>query len=116
MTRPSSSGPTAAPNLPLRRTEVALGVAPGIEYRYNEVRMEPGDTVVLFTDGVTEAMNAQNEQFGIGRLREVFEGNPPSDSEQANRAVFEAVREFAGDTPQSDDITCLTLRRDEADS
>ena len=42
---------------------VALGVAPGIEYRYNEVQLEPGDTAVLFTDGVTEAMNAQNEQF-----------------------------------------------------
>ena len=95
---------------------VALGVAPGIEYRHNEVRLEPGDTVVLFTDGVTEAMNADNEQFGVQRLRDVFVGNPPTDSEQANLAVFEAVREFAGDTPQSDDITCLTLRRSETDS
>ena len=95
---------------------VALGVAPGIGYRHNEVHLEPGDTVVLFTDGVTEAMNAENEQFGIERLREVFAGNPPTDSEQANRAVFEAVRDFAGDNPQSDDITCLTLRRSETDS
>ena len=95
---------------------VALGVAPGIGYRHSEVHLEPGDTVVLFTDGVTEAMNAENEQFGIERLREVFAGNPPTDSEQANRAVFEAVRDFAGDNPQSDDITCLTLRRSETDS
>ena len=95
---------------------VALGVAPGIEYGYHEMSLEPGDTVVLFTDGVTEAMNADNEQFGIERLREVFVGNPPADSEEANRAVFEAVRDFAGDTPQSDDITCLTLRRNETDS
>ena len=95
---------------------VALGVVPGIGYRHNEVHLEPGDTVVLFTDGVTEAMNAENEQFGIERLREVFAGNPPTDSEQANRAVFEAVRDFAGDNPQSDDITCLTLRRSETDS
>ena len=95
---------------------VALGVAPGIEYRHSELHLEPGDTAILFTDGVTEAMNAENEQFGIERLREVFVGNPPADSEQANRAVFQAVRDFAGDNPQSDDITCLTLRRSETDS
>ncbi len=92
---------------------VALGVAQGIDYKYAEVSLQPGDTVVLFTDGVTEAMNAEHEQFGIERLREVFVGNPPVDSEQANRAVFQAVRDFAGDTPQSDDITCVTLRRNE---
>ena len=73
--------------------------------------MDPGDTVVLFTDGVTEAMNADNQQFGMSRLTEVFDGNPPESATTANEAVFEHVRKFAGDAPQSDDITCLTLRR-----
>ena len=71
----------------------------------------PGDTIVLYTDGVTEAMNGDGDQFGVERIQEVFEANPPTDSEQATHALFDAVREFVGDTPQSDDITCLVLRR-----
>ena len=48
-------------------------------------------------------------------LRHVFEGSPPRDAENASMAVFEAVNAFAGDTTQSDDVTCLTLYRAGAD-
>ena len=90
---------------------VALGIAPDIVYTQETVILAPGDAVVLFTDGVTEAMNADNGQFGLDRLIEVFNKNPPASAEEANQAVFEQVRAFAGDAAQSDDITCLTLRR-----
>ena len=90
---------------------VALGVAPNIVYTQETVTLAPGDTIVLFTDGVTEAMNADNEQFGMARLSDVFDGNPPDSALTANKSVFEHVRDFVGDAPQSDDITCLTLRR-----
>ena len=96
--------------LPLTKG-IALGIAADVVYTQESVTLEPGDTVVLFTDGVTEAMNADNQQFGLGRLTEVFEGKPPENATEANEAVFEFVRNFAGDAPQSDDITCLTLRR-----
>lgn len=96
--------------LPLTKG-IALGIAADVVYTQESVTLEPGDTVVLFTDGVTEAMNADNQQFGLGRLTEVFEGKPPENATAANEAVFEFVRNFAGDAPQSDDITCLTLRR-----
>lgn len=96
--------------LPLTKG-IALGIAADVVYTQESVTLEPGDTVVLFTDGVTEAMNADNQQFGLGRLTEVFEGKPPENATEANEAVFEYVRNFAGDAPQSDDITCLTLRR-----
>ena len=86
---------------------IALGVMPELPYRQETATLANGDTVVLYTDGVTEAMNADGEEFGVDRLREVFAANPPQDCEQANRAVFEAVHAFAGDTPQSDDVTCL---------
>jgi len=96
----------------LPRTKgVALGIAPDIVYTQETVTLAPGDTVVMFTDGVTEAMNADNEQFGLTRLAEIFDGNPADSALAANEAVFEHVRKFAGDAPQSDDITCLTLRR-----
>ena len=91
---------------------VALGVAPDFEFPSQSVQLEAGDTVVLYTDGVTEAMNGEGEQFGVSRMHEVFTANPPENSEQAARAMFDAVRDFVGDTPQSDDITCLVLRRD----
>ena len=96
--------------LPLTKG-VALGIAPDVVYTQESVTLAPGDTVVLFTDGVTEAMNADNQQFGLQRLTDVFDGNPPDNALAANEAVFDQVRKFAGDAPQSDDITCLTLRR-----
>ncbi|WP_419918281.1 PP2C family protein-serine/threonine phosphatase [Candidatus Poriferisocius sp.] len=104
------SGEGTVTELPLTKG-VALGVAPDIAYSQHTVTLAPGDTIVLFTDGVTEAMNASKEQFGMQRLIEVFNGRPPSSASAATEAVFEYVREFTGDAPQSDDITCLTLRR-----
>ena len=96
--------------LPLTKG-VALGIAPDVVYTQESVTLAPGETVVLFTDGVTEAMNADNQQFGLQRLTDVFDGKPPENAQTANEAVFDHVRKFAGDAPQSDDITCLTLRR-----
>ena len=90
---------------------VALGVMGGVDYEQAEITLAPGDTAVIYSDGVSEAMNADDEEFGMDRLREVFSAAPPSGATDANQAVFDAVRKFAGHTPQSDDITCLTLRR-----
>ncbi len=93
---------------------LALAVLPGMEFVEGELTLEPGDTLVLYTDGVTEAMDAANEEFGMERLRAVFAGGGPQGAEAANEAVFAAVREFVSGAPQSDDITCLTLRRGRA--
>ena len=93
---------------------IALGAAPGFDYEEGSVILSPGDTIVLYTDGVTEAMNAEGEEFGLDRLRNIFTESPPKTTKQTNAAIFEAVSEFAGDTPQSDDITCLAFRRSES--
>ena len=95
---------------------IALGVIDGIEYEQAEVRLERGETLILYTDGVTEAMNEAEEEFGLDRLAAVLTSHPSNDPEEVNGAIFEAVRAFAGDAPQSDDITCLTLCRSEAAS
>ena len=71
---------------------------------------------MLYTDGVTEAMSSSGEAFGIERLRQVFAASPPASSQEASRTIFDAVSSFAGDTPQSDDVTCVTLRRTEPGS
>ena len=90
---------------------VSLGVMPGLGYRQETVTLAPGDTMILYTDGVSEAMNAEGEEFGVERLQQVFAGKAPGDARETNEAVMAAVSEFAGDTPQSDDVTCLVLRR-----
>ncbi len=95
---------------------IALGVMEGAEYACHRMTLAPGDTFVLYTDGVTEAQNSTSEQFGLKRLCEVFEGNAPADPQQACDMMFKAVSEFAGDAPQFDDITCVTLQRTRAAS
>ncbi len=90
---------------------VALGLLPDLDYLEHTVTLSPGDTVVLYTDGVTEAMDSQDNEFGNERLLEIFTGSPPEGCKDANESIFQAVSDFAGDTPQSDDITCLALRR-----
>ena len=88
---------------------IALGAASNIQYKQNTVTLSPGDTVIFYTDGVTEAMNSEGEQFGLDRLRNLFTSTVPRDPEKTNLAVFKAVNDFVGETPQSDDITCLTF-------
>ncbi len=88
---------------------IALGAAPNIQYKQNTVTLSPGDAVIFYTDGVTEAMNSEGEQFGLDRLRNLFTSTVPRDPEKTNLAVFKAVNDFVGETPQSDDITCLTF-------
>ena len=92
---------------------LALGVMPGYHYEQHSITIEPGSTLVLYTDGVTEAMNDAKEEFGVERLQAIFAGAPPGSSGASSQAVFNAVQAFAGDTPQSDDVTCLTLSRGE---
>ena len=92
---------------------IALGIVPDLAYGQNSVVLDHGETLVLYTDGVTEAMNGEGEQFGIERLRKVFTGRAPKDANEAAHKVFEAVNTFADGAAQSDDITCLTLRRSE---
>ena len=96
--------------LPLT-TGVALGVMPGLEYKEDSFVLNPGDTLILYTDGVSEAMNAEGEEFGVERLQQLFTEQPPSSAQTAIDTILQAVAEFAGGTPQSDDVTCLVLRR-----
>ncbi len=90
---------------------IALGVMPDLEYRQNSVTLHADETLVLYTDGVSEAMNSVGEEFGVERLQQIFLEHPPTTARAANEAILKAVSDFAGGTPQSDDVTCLVLRR-----
>ena len=92
---------------------IALGVVPDLEYQQHTVTLEPGDTIVLYTDGVTEAQDLQGRAFEVEGLHQIFAGTLGSlGARDGTDSVFRHVRDFMGEAAQFDDITCLTLHRD----
>ena len=92
---------------------IAIGVMPDLEYRQKTITLSPGDTLTFYTDGVTEAMNQNEEVLGEERLFEILKGASSKEPEEITRAIFEGIKTFVGDAPQSDDITCMTIYRTE---
>jgi phosphoserine phosphatase RsbU/P len=88
----------------------ALGVVGGHEYRASVVRLQPGDTLVLYTDGVVEARSSGGEEFHSLRLESHLAGCREADADAVVRGLLGRLEDFAGDTPQYDDITVLALR------
>ena len=103
--------PDGSSNLLSLTGGLVLGIVPEMDFQQKSVVLAPGDTVVCYTDGVTEAMNSKGEQFGIERLQQTFADSPPTDAQDAVQKIFNAVNAFAEGTIQSDDITCLVLCR-----
>ena len=93
-----------------------LGIMPDAQFEEKVVTLSPGDMVFFYTDGVTEAMNEHDEEFGVNRLRDIAGSSGPRSPKDFNLAVMAAIKEFAGMTPQFDDITCLTLHCSEVGS
>jgi len=86
-----------------------IGIVPEAEYGVSELVMPPGSTLLLYTDGVTEAETADGEMFGEERLLELFRTKKPRTAEMVADDVVQAVDTFAGGYPQSDDLTLLAL-------
>ncbi|MDD5955235.1 MAG: SpoIIE family protein phosphatase [Firmicutes bacterium] len=82
----------------------------GIRYRRRELQLEPGDTLYLYTDGVTEAHNCDKQLYGEDRLLSCLERNHDQDVQSLCRSVKADVDDFAGQQEQFDDITMLCLR------
>jgi serine phosphatase RsbU (regulator of sigma subunit)/putative methionine-R-sulfoxide reductase with GAF domain len=95
----------------LRGKGIALGVTEEISLEEQTVALERNDTLLLYTDGITEATNAAGEFFGVGRLLQALAGSERRPASQTVAAVRDAVTDFVGAAPQSDDITLVALRR-----
>jgi sigma-B regulation protein RsbU (phosphoserine phosphatase) len=87
-----------------------LGIRPTFPYQTGEFRLAPGERLFLFTDGITEAMDAAGELFGEERLEAALRSHSDAPAEAMVREVVGAVRAFAGTAPQADDIAALALR------
>ena len=94
-----------------RSRNTMMGVFDKYVFKEDSFQLEPGDTLVMFTDGVTEAMNPDGNEFGTGQLMTTLGGLAGRDSRQVVEAVKTAVKEFAGSAEQSDDITLLVVKR-----
>lgn len=84
-----------------------LGVAAEANYTESSIALEPGDRLVLFTDGVTEARSDKGEFFGHERVREVLEQVGHSSAENIVQTFVDRLRVFRGSLPQADDITIV---------
>jgi phosphoserine phosphatase RsbU/P len=87
-----------------------LGITDEATFPSSEVTLQPGDTLVLFTDGVVEAFNAAGEEFSDNRWLNIIRGLPNLNAQQTLQFLMKSVEDFVGATRQSDDITCLVLR------
>jgi len=91
----------------LAPTSMPVGLVPGAPFSVEERRLRPGDRIVLYTDGVTEAQNAVGEFFGRGLLRDAVSAAGALDCAGMHDAVQQALRDFTGGAEQSDDITLV---------
>jgi serine phosphatase RsbU (regulator of sigma subunit) len=87
-----------------------VGLIPDAQYAAVRERLEPGDTLVLFSDGVTEAADLQEHMFGVPRLSELLAGHHDTPLDQLQKKVVDSVENFARGASQADDITLLLIR------
>jgi sigma-B regulation protein RsbU (phosphoserine phosphatase) len=99
----------------LRPKGLALGIDRGEVFERvtedHEVDLESGDCVLFFTDGVKEAINHQEEEFGMERLAKVFAEFAGLGAEMAVKRVQEAVEVFSGEGAQMDDVTIVAIEK-----
>ena len=87
-----------------------VGLFPDVTYREGQVELEPGDVVLLFTDGVTEAADLHRNLFGEERLRHVLRDHRSATASDIVHSIREATMAFTGNAPQSDDLTLVVLK------
>lgn len=90
---------------------LAIGLFPRRTYQEKSFEMHPGDTLVLYSDGVSEAQDANDDEFGTDRLTEVVKANAGEPAEVIVERIFNAIDAFAGTAPQFDDITLMVVKR-----
>lgn len=94
----------------LTTKSVLLGAFDFVEYKPRQTRLTLGDVVVMYTDGVTEAVNAENQMFGDERLERLVKESVNLSAEEIKRWILDEVLRFTTGLPQGDDITLIVLK------
>jgi phosphoserine phosphatase RsbU/P len=95
----------------LPRTGMVLGIDPDTPFTQSTITMQPGDFLLLYTDGLIDALNAKDEEFGMPRLESILQGNQHASAEEIIYLLEEAMVEHSGDITPFDDITLLLVKR-----
>jgi len=93
----------------LQTTGLPLGMLESAEYFVETAQLEPGDKIVIYSDGLTEAESPDNQFFGAPRLRDLLRQNAASNCDTLHAAILESVEKFTEGCVLSDDITLVVL-------
>ena len=91
--------------------DAMVGAVDGLEYTDATLQLDHGDTLFMYTDGVTEALDKDNGEFGEQRMQTTLAGAAGQDCQSMVESMKTAVAAFAGEAEQSDDITVMALKR-----
>jgi serine phosphatase RsbU (regulator of sigma subunit) len=94
------------------KTGMALGITEGATWDRGEVMLAPGDILIMYTDGLTEAQNKQEILFSEERVEKTSQANLGRSAQEIQEAMLEEVHGFVGDAPRSDDLTLVIIKRD----
>jgi phosphoserine phosphatase RsbU/P len=89
---------------------IVLGIAPDADYKTLKAKLGSGDSIVMYTDGVNEAMNMERKMYSEKRLFELAKGLTDKSPKEQSDLIMKSVKEHAGEAPASDDITILSLK------
>ncbi len=89
---------------------LVIGIMPGVSYEEGHVRLSPGDDLVLYTDGITEATNVEDEMFGEERLEELLLQHRHSSAREIEEHVYTSIKDFAAGASQADDLTMVVVK------
>lgn len=95
----------------LKKGGVMIGILQNLTFEEETVMLEAGDLIVIYSDGVTEAFNERDEEFGEERLVELVQQNRELRCTVLIEKIIQEVSDFAHDVPQSDDLTIVAIRR-----
>jgi len=97
--------------VPLKTGGVVLGFMENFSYEKDFISFNPGELLLLYSDGITEAMNAEGEEFGEDRLKDVIMNNRNDSAEELVDKIIRTAKYHEGDQPQMDDMTALIVKR-----
>ncbi len=96
----------------LKEGGLIVGILPDLSYEEKTIDFQPGNILVIFSDGITEAMNSNEEEYGEERLLNFIEKNKTLPAVELINSIIKNVKDFAGNVEQMDDMTIIVIKRD----
>ncbi len=96
----------------LKNTGIPLGLFDDQDWQQRKIQLDPGDLIVMYTDGVTDAQNSLNELYGMERFRKTIQANRKRPPAELEKLVLEDIDRFLDGAPQPDDMALVILRKD----